>query len=91
MSSRHPATVHWAEIARVLAPEGVYIAQHIGGGANVEVSEFFLGPLQPGNDRHHRVEADRAHAAGLEVVQCRNERLALEFFDVGAMVFFSGR
>ena len=25
---------------------------------------------------------------GLEVIQCRNERLQLEFFDVGAMVFF---
>jgi hypothetical protein len=24
----------------------------------------------------------------LEIVQCRNERLQLEFFDVGAMVFF---
>lgn len=26
--------------------------------------------------------------AGLEVVQCRNERLQLEFFDVGAVVYF---
>ena len=24
----------------------------------------------------------------MEIVQCRNERLRLEFFDVGAMVFF---
>jgi hypothetical protein len=24
----------------------------------------------------------------LEIVQCRNERLQLEFFDIGAMVFF---
>ena len=38
--------------------------------------------------RHHEVEADQARAAGLEIVQCRNERLQLEFFDVGAMVFF---
>lgn len=88
VSSRHPATVHWAEIARVLGPGGTYFAQHVGGGTNVEISEFFLGPLQPGNRRHHDVEAERAHAAGLQVVQCRNERLRLEFFDVGAMVFF---
>ena len=41
-----------------------------------------------GLGRHHEIEADRARAAGLEIVQCRNERLRLEFFDVGAMVFF---
>lgn len=86
--SRHPATVHWSEIARVLAPGGTYFAQHVGGGANVEISEHFLGPLDLGDARDHEVEADQARASGLEVVQCRNERLQLEFFDVGAMVFF---
>ncbi|MGE3449287.1 MAG: class I SAM-dependent methyltransferase [Microbacteriaceae bacterium] len=88
VSSRHPATVHWAEIARVLEPGGVYFAQHVGGRTNVEISEYFLGSVQSGNGRHHDIEAERARAAGLEVVQCRNERLRLEFFDVGAMVFF---
>jgi SAM-dependent methyltransferase len=88
VTSRHPATVHWTEIARVLAPRGIYFAQHVGGGTNVEISEYFLGPLTPGDDRDSDVEGDRARAAGLEIVQCRNERLRLEFFDVGAMVFF---
>ncbi len=88
VTSRHPATVRWSEIARVLTSGGTYFAQHVGGGANVEISEFFLGPLDPGDARHHDVEADQARASGLEVVQCRNERLLLEFFDVGAMVYF---
>ena len=88
VTSRHPASVHWSEITRVLAAGGTYFAQHVGGGANVEISEFFLGPHAPGTDRHHDVEADRARAAGLEIVDCRNERLQLEFFDVGAMIFF---
>lgn len=88
VTSRHPATVHWTEIARVLTPGGTYFAQHVGSGTNVEVSEYFLGPLEPGNGRHHDIEADHAKAAGLEIVRCRNERLRLEFFDVGAMVFF---
>jgi SAM-dependent methyltransferase len=86
--SRHPATVHWTEIARVLTPGGTYFAQHVGGGANVEITEYFLGPLDPRDARHHEVEADQARAAGLEVVQCRNERLSLAFFDVGAIVWF---
>jgi SAM-dependent methyltransferase len=88
VTSRHPATVHWSEIARVLAPGGTYFAQHVGGGTNVEISEYFLGPLTRADGRHHAVEADQARAAGLEIVQCRAEHLRLEFFDVGAMVFF---
>lgn len=88
VTSRHPVTVHWSEIARVLASGGTYFAQHVGGGANVEISEYLLGPLSPSDDRDSEVEADRARAAGLEIVRCRNERLRLEFFDVGAMVFF---
>ena len=69
VTSRHPATVHWSEIARVLAPGGTYFAQHVGGGTNVEISEYFLGPLGPGDGRHHDVEAERARDAGLEIVQ----------------------
>jgi hypothetical protein len=67
---------------------GTYFAQHVGGGTNVEISEYFVGPLDSGDRRHHEVEAEQAKASGLEIVQCRNERLQLEFFDVGAMVFF---
>ncbi|MEO6468490.1 MAG: hypothetical protein ABIP21_05275 [Acidimicrobiia bacterium] len=36
--------------------------------------------------RAPEVAADQAGAAGFAMVQCRNERLQLEFFDVGAMV-----
>jgi SAM-dependent methyltransferase len=88
VTSRHPVTVWWAEIARVLRPGGTYFAQHVGERTNLEITEFFLGPIGFSRERHHGVEAERARAAGLEVVQCRNERLHLEFFDVGAMVFF---
>ena len=88
VTSRHPVAVRWSEIARVLRPGGKYFAQHVGERTNVEITEFFLGPITPGRARHHDVEAQQAEAAGLQVVQCRNERLALEFFDVGAMVFF---
>lgn len=80
--------MHWTEIARVLARVGTYFAQHVGSGTNVEISEYFLGSLPAGDGRSPDVEADRARSAGLEIVQCRSERLRLEFFDVGAMVFF---
>jgi len=88
VTSRHPARVQWTEIARVLGPGATYLAQHVGGGTNVEITEFFMGSLQTSNGRHHEVEVERAKEAGLEIIQCRNERLKLEFFDVGATVFF---
>ena len=88
VTSRHPATVCWSEIARVLAPGGTYFAQHVGSGTNVEISEYFLGPLDPASDDTTRSRPIKPGQHGLEIVQCRNERLRLEFFDVGAMVFF---
>lgn len=88
VSSRHPATVHWSEITRVLASGGTYLAQHVGSGANVEIIEWFLGPIGVSDRRHHDIERADAEVAGLEIVRCENERLRLEFFDVGAMIFF---
>lgn len=88
VTSRHPATVHWEEIARVLTPGGSYFAQHVGDRANVELRELFLGPHEPNDHRHPDVEAAQAAHAGLEVAQLRNERLELRFYDVGAVVWF---
>jgi SAM-dependent methyltransferase len=88
VASRHPAVVHWPEIARVLQPGGTYFAQHVGDGANVEISEFFLGPIPPSDRRHPDVERAAAESAGLEIIRCENERLTLEFYDVGAVIYF---
>lgn len=90
VSSRHPVTPHWSEIARVLAPGGSYFAQHVGPHSVFEVVEFFLGP-QPRPVRGGRApEADReaAAASGLEVVDLRYEETRIEFFDIGAVVYF---
>ncbi|MEU6061450.1 methyltransferase domain-containing protein [Streptomyces sp. NPDC047097] len=91
VSSRHPATVWWEEIARVLRPGGgTYFAQHVGPESVFELIEFFLGPLpeEVRRGRHPEVEAAGARAAGLEVVDLRTERLRMEFRDVGAVVWF---
>jgi len=89
VTSRHPNTVWWPEIARVLAPGGTYLAQHVGPASVFELAEFFLGP-QPEARRHRRPDtaASEAHAAGLDIVDLRFERLRVEFFDVGAVVYF---
>ena len=89
VTSRHPVTVHWPEIARVLRPGGAYFAQHVGPESGFELIEFFLGtlPEQSHRGRHPDVEAEAARHAGLEVVDIRTERLRIEVFDIGAVVY----
>ncbi|MBF6098223.1 class I SAM-dependent methyltransferase [Nocardia cyriacigeorgica] len=90
VTSRHPATVWWPEIARVLEPGGTYFAQHVGPASVFELVEYFLGP-QPESVRRKRHPDDEradAEAAGLHVVDLRYERLRVEFFDIGAVVYF---
>ncbi|AEW98970.1 class I SAM-dependent methyltransferase [Streptantibioticus cattleyicolor] len=90
VTSRHPVTAWWSEIARVLRPGGTYLAQHVGHSSVFELVEFFLGP-QPEEVRRARHPDDEraaAEAAGLRVVDLRFERLRTEFFDVGAVVYF---
>lgn len=88
VTSRHPATVHWAEIARVLTPGGSYFAQHVGPASVFELIEFFLGP-QPRakRGRHPDDEAAAARRAGLEIVDLRTARTRIEIRDVAAVVY----
>lgn len=89
VTSRHPATISWAEIARVLRPGGTYLAQHVGPESLSELYEFFLGPQGNGLHSRHpdRASAD-ARAAGLTIATLQMERLTVEFFDIGAVVYF---
>lgn len=89
VTSRHPATVWWSEIARVLRPGGTYFAQHVGPASVWELVEFFLGPQpEARRKRHPDDESAAAKASGLDVVDVRTERLRMEFFDVGAVIYF---
>lgn len=88
VTSRHPATIWWGEIARVLQHGGRYFAQHVGPASALELIEFFLGP-QPDawRWRHPDDESAAARAAGLEVVDLRTATLRIEIFDVAAVVY----
>ncbi|MFD3534638.1 class I SAM-dependent methyltransferase [Streptomyces sp. NPDC058664] len=88
--SRHPVTVWWEEIARVLRPGGTYLSQQVGPASVFELVEYFLGP-QPEEVRRRRHPDDArraAEAAGLEVVDLRSASLRTEFLDVGAVIYF---
>jgi SAM-dependent methyltransferase len=88
VTSRHPATIWWEEIARVLRPGGTYFAQHVGPASVFELIEFFLGPQpEARRGRHHDDEAAAARAAGLEIVDLQTARLRIEIHDVAAVVY----
>jgi SAM-dependent methyltransferase len=89
VTSRHPVLVRWNEIARVLRPGGTYFAQQIGPATMAELVEYFIGP-QPEKwaEFHPDTQAAQARAAGLELIDLRMERLRVEFFDIGAVIYF---
>ncbi|MFE2966777.1 class I SAM-dependent methyltransferase [Streptomyces sp. NPDC059340] len=90
VTSRHPVTTHWSEIARVLRPGGTYFSQQVGPASVFELVEYFLGPVPEDvrNGRHPDRARAAAEAAGLDVVDLRAERLRIEFYDIGAVVHF---
>ncbi|AQA24723.1 methyltransferase domain protein [Rhodococcus sp. MTM3W5.2] len=88
--SRHPVTVWWEEIARVLRPGGTYFSQQVGPHSVFELVEYFLGPQPTEVRRRRHPDAARtaAEESGLEVVDLRFESLRTEFHDIGAVIYF---
>ena len=86
--SRHPTVTRWDEVARVLAPGGSYLAQHVGAGTVRELTDFMMGsqPVNPARTTERAVAG--AEAAGLVVVDLRAESLPVVFFDIAAVVHF---
>jgi len=88
VTSRHPTDVVWEEIARVLRPGGTYLSQQVGAGSNRELTDFMMGPTEVSQSRSARRAVADAELAGLEVIDQREQALRVEFFDVGAVVYF---
>lgn len=87
--SRHPTYTPWPEIARVLREGGTFLSQQIGAGTNRALTEWFMGPQPPIADDHQpAASVAAAEAAGLSVVDLRDESLRITFEDVGAVVHF---
>jgi SAM-dependent methyltransferase len=86
--SRHPVVTLWDSIARVLRPGGAFLSQEVGSGTNRELYEFMMGPQPVSQSRSTASAVAGATAAGLEVVDLREQALRVEFFDVAAVVYF---
>ena len=92
VTSRHPVTIRWDEVARVLRHGGTYFSQDVGEGSVRELTDFMMGP-RPDPAPHTPTRAPRwsvakAEAAGLGVVDVREARLRMEFLDIAAVVHF---
>jgi SAM-dependent methyltransferase len=88
LSSRHPVEIVWQEIARVLQAGGAFMSQMVGAGSNRELYEYLMGPQAFDLSRSPEVATAAAEAAGLHVVDLREESLEVVFFDIGAVVHF---
>jgi SAM-dependent methyltransferase len=86
--SRHPTVTVWDEIARVLKPGGSYLSQQVGAGSVHEVTEAMMGPTPVSETRSTDLAVAAAEAAGLTVVDLREESLRTEFFDIAAVVHY---
>ena len=86
--SRHPVELVWPEITRVLRPGGTFFSQQVGAGSNRELTEFMMGPQPVRPGRSADWAASQAEAAGLVVVDLREQALRTVFNDVAAVVYF---
>jgi hypothetical protein len=70
---------------------GAYFAQHVGVIWLRRLIEYFLGPRPPERIRG-QLDPDTVReevaAVGLDVVDLRHEGIRMEFFDVGAVIYF---
>ncbi|MEV4684993.1 class I SAM-dependent methyltransferase [Streptomyces kurssanovii] len=86
--SRHPVTTRWDEVHRVLRPGGTYLSQAVGDGSVRELTDFLMGPQPVDPSRSPITTVTAAEAAGLDVVDLRQEMLRTEFHDIAAVVHF---
>jgi hypothetical protein len=86
--SRHPVTVRWDQVTRVLVAGGTYFSQQVGAGSLRELIDFMMGPQEIGRARDPGRARREATAAGLTVTDLRTQALRMEFFDVAAVIVF---
>jgi SAM-dependent methyltransferase len=88
VACRHPTVLHWAEVARVLAPGGRFLSQQVGNGSVRELTEAMTGPYDIGKGRLPERAVSHAEAAGLQVLDLQVASSPMTFEDIAAVVAF---
>jgi SAM-dependent methyltransferase len=86
--SRHPVSVRFEEVARVLTSSGIYLSQQVGAGSVRELTDAMMGPQPVSDARRPDRAVAAATAAGLVLVNLQAETLRMEFFDIAAVIVF---
>jgi len=78
------------EVYRVLRKGGMFITQQVGGNNDRELVELLCSHLSPKYQGHClENELEKFSAAGFEIVKSDECYLPIEFYDVGALVWFA--
>ncbi|WP_169090900.1 class I SAM-dependent methyltransferase [Paenibacillus sp. PL91] len=79
------------EVHRILKPGGMFITQQVGGQNNRELSAFLLGQQSSLTDANFNLQAcrDELMKARFTIVEEKEHFPLLQFFDVGALVYFA--
>lgn len=79
-----------AEVFRVLRPGGIFLTQQVGGRNNRTLSERLIPGFQPPfSDWGLEYAMGQAKSAGFSVLKFGESFPALQFFDVGAVVYYA--
>ncbi len=78
-----------AELMRILKPGGIFLTQQVGPRNCVEVNQYLGAPLDP-CVAQWKLDQEKAtlEQAGFSVLQCHEQVLESNFYDIGAVVFY---
>ena len=89
VANRH-GDVNEGEVARVLAPCGVFVTEQVGAENDRELVRMLLGDVPlPFPGQYLNAATKRLDSCGLEVVDGREAFRPIRFYDVGALVWFA--
>lgn len=78
-----------AELMRILKPGGIFLTQQVGPRNCVELNQYLGAPIDA-NVTYWKLDQEigALEQAGFSVLQCHEQVLESNFFDIGAVVFY---
>ena len=78
-----------SEVFRVLKDEGIFITQQIGIHNNQDLSRVFIKDFElASKDQGLDIKSKECHDCGFSVIRAEEYFPRIQFFDIGALVFF---
>jgi hypothetical protein len=86
--NRHGSFVP-SELKRILRPDGLLLTQQVGGTNHMRLNEMLQDhPVHPYAVWNARFATEQLQSAGFKILTVREEFPAVEFLDVGALVYY---